>query len=94
MITDLFPRERLTLAMAVYTLGATLGGGTAFMFGGALIEMISHVDYISVPIIGDVRSWQAVFSDGWIAWLGAGVHGVHDARSGSPRSAREQSNMA
>lgn len=61
MITDLFPRERLTLAMAVYTLGATLGGGTAFMFGGALIDMISHVDVISVPLIGDVRSWQAVF---------------------------------
>jgi MFS family permease len=61
MITDLFPRQRLTLAMAVYSLGATLGGGTAFMIGGALIELVSHAEVVSVPIIGDIRSWQAVF---------------------------------
>jgi MFS family permease len=61
MITDLFPRERLTLAMALYTLGATLGGGTAYMFGGALIDLVSHSDVVTLPIIGSVRSWQAVF---------------------------------
>jgi len=61
MITDLFPRERLTLAMALYTLGATLGGGTAYMFGGALIDLVSHSDVVTLPIVGTVRSWQAVF---------------------------------
>src|SRR5688572_16551723 len=61
MITDLFPRERLTLAMALYTLGATLGGGTAFMVGGALIDLVSHSDVVTLPLIGNIRSWQAVF---------------------------------
>ena len=61
MITDLFPRERLTLAMALYTLGATVGGGTAYMFGGALIDLVSHSDVVTLPIVGNIRSWQAVF---------------------------------
>lgn len=61
MITDLFPRERLTLAMALYTMGATVGGGTAYMFGGALIDLVSHSDVITLPLVGNIRSWQAVF---------------------------------
>ena len=34
MLTDLFPRERLTSAIAIYSMGATVGAGFAFFFGG------------------------------------------------------------
>lgn len=61
MLTDLFPRDRLTTAMAVYSIGATIGSGTAYLFGGMIVEMVSVAPTYALPLIGEVRSWQAVF---------------------------------
>jgi MFS family permease len=61
MIADLFPRSKLTTAMAVYAMGATVGSGTALIIGGLIIELVSHLDVIVIPLIGEVRPWQAVF---------------------------------
>lgn len=61
MITDLFPPKKLTLALAVYALGASVGAGCAFLFGGVLVEAVSKTPTITLPVIGEVRSWQAVF---------------------------------
>jgi MFS family permease len=61
MLTDLFPRDRLTLAMAVYTIGATIGSGTAYLVGGVIVDMVANLDTIMLPLIGEIRSWQAVF---------------------------------
>lgn len=61
IITDLFPPGKLTLALAVYSLGASAGAGCAFLFGGVLVEAISHMDVIVLPLVGEVRPWQAVF---------------------------------
>ncbi|TGD73325.1 MFS transporter [Mangrovimicrobium sediminis] len=61
IITDLFPPARLTLALAVYSLGASAGAGCAFLFGGLLIETVSELDSVTLPLVGDVRPWQAVF---------------------------------
>jgi MFS family permease len=61
MIADLFPRQRLTTAMAVYAIGATVGSGTALMIGGAIVGFVTGFDSISIPILGSIRPWQAVF---------------------------------
>ncbi|MCK9563856.1 MAG: MFS transporter [Bacteroidales bacterium] len=61
MLADLFPRDKLTSAMAVYAIGATVGSGTAYLFGGLIVDMVSQIEVLSVPIIGELRSWQAVF---------------------------------
>lgn len=61
MITDLFPRERLTSALAVYAIGASVGSGCAYLFGGIIVEMVSQTSTIVMPVIGEMRSWQAVF---------------------------------
>lgn len=61
MLSDLFPRDRLTSALAVYSIGATVGSGTAYLFGGLLVDLVSRVDYFNVPLLGQLRSWQAVF---------------------------------
>lgn len=61
MISDLFPRAKLTTAMAVYALGSTVGNGTALIIGGLIVDLVSHMDVIAVPILGDIRPWQAVF---------------------------------
>jgi MFS family permease len=61
MIADLFPREKLTTAMAVYAIGATVGSGTALLIGGMIVDVVSHMDTIVIPLIGEIRPWQAVF---------------------------------
>ena len=61
MLADLFPRDRLTSATAVYAIGATAGSGTAYLFGGYIVDLVSQVEFFTLPIIGEVRSWQAVF---------------------------------
>lgn len=61
MLSDLFPRDRLTSAMAVYTIGATVGSGTAYLFGGVIVELVAQVEFYTLPVLGELRSWQAVF---------------------------------
>lgn len=61
MITDLFPRERLTAAMAVYTIGATIGSGMAYLIGGVIVDWVTQAETMVLPLIGELRSWQAVF---------------------------------
>jgi MFS family permease len=61
LLADLHPRERLTSAMAVYTIGSTVGSGTAFLIGGLIIELVSQTGQIHLPIVGSMHTWQAVF---------------------------------
>jgi MFS family permease len=61
MIADYFPRERLTLATAIYAIGGTAGAGMAFLVGGSIIALVTQHDFFAIPLLGDVRSWQAVF---------------------------------
>ena len=61
MIADLFPRERLGRALAVYSTGVFLGAGLAFIIGGLVVKMVSATDAVTLPLFGDVRPWQATF---------------------------------
>lgn len=61
MLTDLFPRERLTSAIAIYSIGSTVGSGCAYLFGGTIVEMVSKTSTVTLPLLGEMRSWQAVF---------------------------------
>lgn len=61
MISDLFPREKITTAMAVYSLGSTVGSGTALIVGGAIVGLVVSMGDVVLPIVGLVRPWQLVF---------------------------------
>ena len=61
MIRDLFPTEKLGRALAVYSIGSFIGGGLAFLIGGAVISALSDMQSIAVPLIGDMRPWQITF---------------------------------
>ncbi|GAB3115105.1 MFS transporter [Aestuariicella hydrocarbonica] len=61
MLADLFPRDRLTSAMAVYTIGATIGSGMAYLLGGMIVDLVSNSNPIALPYIGELRPWQSVF---------------------------------
>ena len=61
MISDLFPREKLTSAMAVFSIGATVGSSTALMVGGAIIYYVATLGEVVLPVLGAVSTWQLVF---------------------------------
>lgn len=61
MIADLFPRESLGRALAVYSIGSFIGGGLAYLIGGAVVGLVGETATASLPIIGEIRSWQVVF---------------------------------
>lgn len=61
IISDLFRGERLIFAMSVYSLGSTIGSGTALMLGGAIVYWVSTFGDVALPVIGEVAQWQMVF---------------------------------
>ncbi len=61
MIADLFPAQKLGRALSIYTAGAFVGAGFAFIVGGLVIQSIISSPEITIPIIGTIRSWQAAF---------------------------------
>lgn len=61
MLSDLFPPEKRARAFSVYSLGIYAGVGLAFGGGGVLVGMVAQDPSIVLPVVGEVRSWQAVF---------------------------------
>ncbi len=61
MIADLFPPNRLGRALGVYSTGVYIGAGLAFIIGGTVVQAISDAAGITLPIVGTVKPWQAVF---------------------------------
>jgi MFS family permease len=61
MISDAFPPDKLTRAIAVYTAGGTLGTGIALLIGGAVIQLVGQADSIVWPLVGELRPWQTAF---------------------------------
>ncbi len=60
LISDLFPKEKLGRAVAVYSLGSFLGSGIAFLAGGAVIAMVSGDHFTTIAGIS-FRPWQLAF---------------------------------
>lgn len=61
MLSDYFPREKLGRAVGIYSLGSFIGGGIAFLIGGYVINLLKQMTTVSLPFVGDVRSWQLTF---------------------------------
>lgn len=69
IISDYFPKHKRGRPLTWLSIGATAGGGLAMIFGGAIVYAIGTDGLITLPIFGEVYSWQAVF-------LMLGVFGV------------------
>jgi MFS family permease len=61
LLSDYFSADSLPRAMAVYTLGITIGGGLAYIIGGAVYEYFSVHGALSLPLVGELRPWQTTF---------------------------------
>lgn len=60
LISNLFPKEKLGRAVAVYSLGSFLGSGIAFLAGGAVIGLVSGGGAIDLAGMS-FQPWQLTF---------------------------------
>jgi MFS family permease len=60
LIGDYVPPKRLGLAIGIFSMGSYLGSGLALIFGGALAAG-ARAGEITLPVLGALRAWQAVF---------------------------------
>ena len=61
MIADYFPPSRLSLPITLYSIGGSAGSGLALIFGGSLVDYVSRLGRVSVPLFGEIHAWQASF---------------------------------
>ena len=61
LIPDYFPRERVALAVSIFTGCSFAGSGIAYAFGGALIDYFNQFERIVLPVVGERSIWQATF---------------------------------
>ncbi len=61
LIADIFPREKVPLAVSVYMMGSTLGSGLAFVVGGVVLSLVSSAGNSHFPLLGELAPWQQVF---------------------------------
>ncbi len=60
LISDIFPRHRLASAVSVFSIGSSIGAGVSLGFGGVLVDLFTKTP-VSLPLVGPVEAWQAVF---------------------------------
>ena len=61
LIGDYFPRERRATAISLFVMGVYVGSGLAFLIGGLVIHFAATQGAVTLPLIGEIRPWQAVF---------------------------------
>lgn len=61
LLSDYFSERDLPRAVAIYTLGITIGGGLAYIVGGAVFEYFTTHGALSIPVFGELRPWQTTF---------------------------------
>jgi MFS family permease len=61
MLADYFPRERLGRAISLYLGSGFVGSGLAFIAGGWLLQRLDATVDLSLPLVGEVHTWQAAF---------------------------------
>ena len=61
MLADYYPPEKRGRALGLFSMGVYFGIGVAIMVTGALVQYISTLSPIEVPLLGEVRGWQIPF---------------------------------
>jgi len=61
LISDYFPKERLSSALSVYMMGIQLGAGLALIIGGVVVHAISSMPPIEIPGYGLIAPWRLTF---------------------------------
>ncbi|WP_293903129.1 MFS transporter [Phenylobacterium sp.] len=61
MMSDLLPRRKLPMAIGLFTAAPFFGVGVASIGGGQLAQYFETAPPLVLPLLGAVRSWQAIF---------------------------------
>lgn len=61
LLSDVFPKEKLPIAMGVYQMGLYLGSAAALVIGGLISTVIPPSATVVVPLLGALKGWQIVF---------------------------------
>ena len=61
LFTDYFPPGKVTRAIAVFSGGGFLGAGLAYIIGGYVVDFVTRLDVVYVPVFGQLRAWQMAF---------------------------------
>jgi MFS family permease len=69
LIADYFPKERLSAALSVYSMGVFIGSGLALMVGGTVVQAVTKWPAVEMPLLGVIAPWRFTF-------LAVGLPGV------------------
>lgn len=58
MLTDSYPRNRLSRALATYTIGSSLGSGLALVVGGLLLGLVTSPAFQQIPGVSALSPWR------------------------------------
>jgi MFS family permease len=61
MLADYFPPERRGRALGAFAMGVYFGIGLAIMITGLVVQQVANTPTVTLPLIGEVRSWQVAF---------------------------------
>ena len=60
-LADLFPPERRSRAIGVYSIGVYLGIGLAAVIGGQVIGALADSPPLVLPLVGELAAWHVTF---------------------------------
>ena len=87
IVRDRYPASQRSRAIAIWAMGANLGGGIALLTGGAVLRMIGDGPSATLPLLGEVRSVAAgahVRGPAGATGRAAGAHPARAAARGRP----------
>jgi MFS family permease len=61
LLGDLVPPERMPRVLSVMNFGFIAGNGLALIILGSLIQLLSSSPTVVLPLLGEMRMWQAAF---------------------------------
>ncbi len=61
LISDYFPREKLGAALSVYSMGIFIGSGLALVAGGSVVDAVTRMPAVTLPLLGSVAPWRLTF---------------------------------
>lgn len=59
LLAELFPRRKLTFALAVFMTGALLGAELSLALGGTILEVAK--EGVTWPLLGEIPAWRVAF---------------------------------
>jgi MFS family permease len=61
LISDYFAKERLGKALSVYSAGIFVGAGIALIVGGTVVQAVTGLPAVTIPVLGTIASWRLTF---------------------------------